>query len=137
MLIEIPPVSFTTIEPEPGAVGHVYALLLHAKLYITQSIPRLALEVFYTLHGSTINISTLYRSVDQPVKRRRPRCYTLTHVSLEQLNALVKQHQGAVCVVGAPGLCSFDLQSNQNGAQFIMNFTGDALTFVFLNGLHV
>ena len=113
MLIEIPPVSFTTIEAEPGAVGHVYALRLHAdtKLYITQSIPRLAREVFYTLYGSSINISTLYRSVDQPVKRRRPRCYTLTHVSLEQLNALVKQHQGAVCVVGAPELWSFDLQS--------------------------
>jgi hypothetical protein len=27
-------------------------------------------------------------AVDQPVKRRRPRCYTLTHVSLEELNKL-------------------------------------------------
>ena len=113
MLIEIPPVSFTDIQPEPGAVGHVYALLLHTKLYITQSIPRLAREVFYTLYGSSINISTLYRSVDQPVKRRRPRCYTLTHVSLEQLNKLVRTHQGATCVVGTPELWSFDLSSVQ------------------------
>ena len=111
MLIEIPPVSFTTIEAEPGAVGHVYALLLHAKLYITQSIPRLAREVFHTLHGSSINISTLYRSVDQPVKRRRPRCYMLKHVSLGELNELVQHYQGAVCVVGDPDRWSFDLQS--------------------------
>ena len=113
MLIEIPPASFTDIQPEPGAVGHVYALRLHAdaKLYLTQSIPRLAREVFYTLYGSSINISTLYRSVDQPVKRRRPRCYTLKHVSLEELNKLVQQHQGAVCVVGEPDRWTFDLQS--------------------------
>ena len=75
---------------------------MHAKLYITQSIPRLAREVFYTLHGSSINISTLYRSVDQPVKRRRPRSYMLKQVNLEELNKLVQQHQGAVCVVGEP-----------------------------------
>ena len=116
MLIEIPPLLFTDIQPEPGAVGHVYALRLHAdakKLYVTQSIPRLAREVFYTLYGSSINISTLYRSVDQPVKRRRPRCYTLTSVGLEELNKLVRTHQGATCVVGTPELWSFDLSSVQ------------------------
>ena len=111
MLIEIPPVSFTSIDAEPGAVGHVYALLLHDHLYITQSIPRLAREVFYALYGSSINISTLYRAINQPVKKRRPRCYMLTHVSLGELNELVQHYQGAVCVVGDPERWNFDLQS--------------------------
>ena len=111
MLIEIPPVSFTSIDAEPGAVGHVYALLLHDHLYITQSIPRLAREVFYALYGSSINISTLYRAINQPVKKRRPRCYMLKQVNLGDLNELVRQHQGAVCVVGDPDRWSFDLQS--------------------------
>ena len=116
MLIEIPPVSFTDIQPEPGAVGHVYALRLHAddKLYITQSIPRLAREVFYTLYGSSINISTLYRAVDQAVKQRRPRSYTLRHVTLEELNKLVQQHQGAVCVVGEPDRWSVALVGEEH-----------------------
>ena len=114
MLIEIPPVYFTDIQPEPGAVGHFYVLRVHSdpqKIYVTQSIPRLAREVFYTLYGSSINIPTLYRSVDQPVKRRRPRCYTLTSVDLEELNKLVRTHHGATCGVGTPELWSFDLSS--------------------------
>ena len=51
MLIQVPAISFIDILPEPGAVGHVY-VLLHAdptKIYVTQSTPRLAHEVFYGL----------------------------------------------------------------------------------------
>ena len=111
MLIQVPAISFIDILPEPGAVGHVYVLQVHAdptKTYVTQSIPRLAREVFF---GSSINISSLYRSVDQPTKRRRPRSYMLTSVDLDRLNDMMKAYDGATVVVGLPELWRFDLAS--------------------------
>ena len=114
MLIQVPAISFIDILPEPGAVGHVYVLQVHAEptnIYVTQSIPRLAREVFFGLYGSSINISSLYRSVDQPTKRRRPRSYTLTSVNIDRLNDMMKTYDGATVVVGLPELWRFDLAS--------------------------
>ena len=114
MLIQAPAISFIDILPEPGAVGHVYVLQVHAdptKICVTQSIPRLAREVFFGLYGSSINISSLYRSVDQPTKRRRPRRYTLASVDIERLNDMMKTYGGATFVVGLPELWRFDLAS--------------------------
>ena len=113
MLIEIPPVSFIDIQPEPGAVGQVYALRLHSdsKLYITQSIPRLAREVLFGLCGSDVNISSLYPSVAQPLKQHRARNYSLLSAGLQQVNEVLKVYGGATIVVGQAELWSFDLQS--------------------------
>ena len=114
MLIQVPAISFIDILPKPGAVGQVYVLQVHAdptKIYVTQSIPRLAREVFFGLYGSSINISSLYRSVDQPTKRRRPRSYTLTSVDIDRLNDMMKTYDGATVVVGLPELWRFDLAS--------------------------
>ena len=115
MLIVAPAVSFpSSIQPEPGAAGYVYVFHAHAdpgKIYVTQSIPRLAREVLYGLYGSSLNISSLYRSVDQPSKTRRARSYTLTSVSIDRLNELLKLYGGATFVVGSPELWCFDLAS--------------------------
>ena len=114
MLIQVPAISFIDILPEPGAVGHVYVLQAHADLteiYVTQSTPRLAREVFVGLYGSSINISSLYRSVDQPTKRRRPRSYTRTSVDLDRLNDMMKTYDGATVVVGLPEMWRFELAS--------------------------
>ena len=103
MLIQLPAISFIDILPEPGAVGHVYVLRAHAdptKICVTQSMPRLAREVFFGLHGSSISISGLHRSVDQPTKRRRPRSYTLMSVDLDRLNDMMKTYDSATIVVG-------------------------------------
>ena len=102
MLIQVPAISFKDIMPEPGAVGHVYVLQVHAgptKNYVTQSTPRLAREVFFGLYGSSINMNSLCRSVDQPTKRRRPRSYTLTSVDIDRLNDMMKTYDGATGVV--------------------------------------
>ena len=114
MLIDAPPVSFTSILPEPAAAGYVYVFHRNAdprKIYVTQSIPRLAREVLVGLCGSAINISSLYRSVDQPSKQRQARSYTLISVDLDRLNGLLKLYGGAAFVVGQLDLWSFDLAS--------------------------
>ena len=114
MLIVAPAVSFSSIEPEPGAAGYVYVFHTHAdptKIYVTQSIPRLAREVLYGLYGSSLNISSLCRSIDQPSKQRRARGYTLTSVDIDRLNELLNLYGGATFVVGCPELWCFDLAS--------------------------
>ena len=114
MLIDAPPVSFTSILPEPRAAGYVYVFRMNAdprKIYVTQSNPRLAREVLFGLYGSAISISSLYRSVDQPSKQRRARSYTLISVDLDRLNCLLKFYGGATFVVGQLDLWSFDLAS--------------------------
>jgi hypothetical protein len=114
MLIVAPAVSFSSIQPEPGAAGYVYVFHTHAdptKIYVTQSIPRLAREVLYGLYGSSLNISSLYRSIDQPSKQRRARGYTLTSVDIDRLNELLNLYGGATFVVGCPELWCFDLAS--------------------------
>ena len=70
--------------------------------------------MLFGLYGSAINISSLYRSVDQPSKQRRARSYTLISVDLDRLNDLLNLHGGAggaTFVVGQLGLWSFDLAS--------------------------
>ena len=79
--------------------------------FVTQSIPRLAREVLYGLYGSSLNISSLYRSVDQPSKQRRARGYTLTSVDIDRLNELLNLYGGATFVVGCPERSRFDLAS--------------------------
>ena len=114
MLIDAPPVFFTSILPEPGAAGYVYVFRMNAdprKIYVTQSIPRLAHEVLFGLYGSAINSSSLYRSVDPPSSQRGARSYTLISVDLDRLNDLMKLYGGATFVVGKPELWSFDLAS--------------------------
>ena len=115
MLIVAPAVSFSSIQPEPSAAGFVYVFHTHAdppqKKIVTQSIPRLAREVLYGLCGSSRNISSLYRSVDQPSKQRRVRGYTLTSVDIDRLNELLNLYGGATFVVGCPELWCFDLAS--------------------------
>ena len=81
------------------------------KKYVTQSIPRLAREVLYGLYGSSLNISSLYRSIDQPSKQRRARGYTLTSVDIDRLNELLNLYGGATFVIGRPELWCFDLAS--------------------------
>ena len=81
---------------------------IQQKIYGTQSIPRLAL---YGLYGSSLNISSLCRSIDQPSKQRRARGYTLTSVDIDRLNELLHRYGGATFVVGCPELWRFDLAS--------------------------
>ena len=67
--------------------------------------------MLYGLYGSSLNISSLYRSVDQPSKRRRARGFTLTSVDIDRLNRLLNLYGGTTCVVGCPELWCFDLAS--------------------------
>ena len=115
MLIQAPPLCLTSIATEPGAAGYVYVFHLHAdpqKIYIAQSIPRLAREVLFGLYGSDIIICSLYRSVDQPLKQRRARNYSLVSASLQPVNEVLKVYGGATIVVGQPELWSFDLNQS-------------------------
>ena len=64
----------------------MYALRARGILYVTQSIPRLAREVLCQVYNSTLNISSLYRSVNKENKRRRS--YSAVSVSLQELNDL-------------------------------------------------
>ena len=114
MLIVAPAVSFSSMEPEPGAAGYVYVFHTHADPYkkiCHAKHPRLAREVLYGLYGSSLNISSLYRSIDQPSKQRRARGYTLTSVDIDRLNELLNLYGGATFVVGCPELWCFDLAS--------------------------
>jgi hypothetical protein len=114
MLVQIPPLSFTNVVPEPNTIGLLYVWTTRQdpeKLYITQSIPRLAREVLYRIYDSSINISSLYRSLTLPTKRRRRRMwYELKVVNLEELNELVSK-SGANVVTGHPELWEFDMSS--------------------------
>ena len=83
--------SFTRVRTEPGAAGYMYALRTRGILHVTQSIPRLAREVLYQVYNSTVNISSLYRSVNKENKRRR--AYSLVSISLQELNDLVREHR--------------------------------------------
>ena len=78
MIIEVPALSFTRIHTETSAAGYVCALRTRGILYVTQSTPRLAREVVYQVHNSTVKTSSLYRSVNKENKRRRT--YSLVRV---------------------------------------------------------
>ena len=114
MLVKIPPLSFTNVVPEPNTIGLLYVWTTRQdpeKIYVTQSIPRLAREVLYRIYDSSINISSLYRSLTLPTKRRRRRMwYELKVVNLEELNELVSKN-GANVVTAHPELWEFDMSS--------------------------
>ena len=70
----------------------------------TQRIPRLAREVLRHTYDCSINISSLYRSLTVPTKRkRRQMCHALGVVDLQELNKLVSK-KGASVVTGHPEL---------------------------------
>ena len=114
MLVQIPPLSFSHVVAEPNTIGLLYVWTARQdpdKLYITQSIPRLAREVLYRIYDCNINISSLYRSLTVPTKRKRRRMwYELKIVDREELNKLVSK-KGASVVTGHPELWEFDLSS--------------------------
>ena len=114
MLVQIPPLSFTNVVAEPNTIGLLYVWTTRQdpdKLYITQSIPRLAREVLYRIYDCSINISSLYRSLTVPTKRKRRRMwYEMKIVDLEELNKLVSK-KGARVVTGHPELWEFDMSS--------------------------
>ena len=73
MLVQIPPLSFTNVVAEPYTLGLLYVWTTSQdpdKLYITQSIPRLAREVLYRICDYSINMSSLYRSLTVPTKQQ-------------------------------------------------------------------
>ena len=109
MIIKVPVLSYTRVRTEPGAAGYMYALRTRGILYVTQSIPRLAREVLYQVYNSTVNISSLYRSVNKENKRRRS--YSLVSISLQELNDLVREHGGANIITSCPDLWEFDIAS--------------------------
>ena len=86
----------------------MYALRTKGMLHVTQSIPRLAREVLYQVHNSTVNISLLYRAVSKEDKRRR--AYSLVGISLQELNDLVREHGGA-SIITCPDLWEIDVTS--------------------------
>ena len=114
MLVQIPPLSFTDAVAEPNTIGRLYVWTTRQdpdELYIMQSIPRLAREVLYRIYDSSINISSLYRSLTVPTKRkRRQMWYELRIVDLHELNKLVSK-KGASVVTGHPELWEFDMSS--------------------------
>ena len=114
MLVQIPPLSLTNVAAEPNTIGLLYVWTTSQdpdKLYITQSIPRLAREVLYRIYDCIINISSLYRSLTVPTKRkRRQMWYELRIVDLQELNKLVSK-KGVSVVTGHPELWEFDLSS--------------------------
>ena len=81
MIIEVPVLPFTRVRAEPSAAGYIYALRARGILHVTQSTPRLAREVLYQVYNSTVNISSLYRSVNKENKRRRS--YSLVSIALQ------------------------------------------------------
>ena len=109
MIIEVPALSFTRIYTEPGAAGYMYALRTRGILYVTQSIPRQTREVLYQVYNSTVNISSLYRTVSKENKRRRS--YSLVRISLQELNDLVQEHGGANIFTSCPDLWGIDVTS--------------------------
>ena len=116
MLVQIPPLSFTNVVAEPNTIGLLYVWTTRKdpeKIYVTQSIPRLAREVLYRIYDSSINISSLYRSLTLPTKRkRRQMWYELKVVDLQELNELVSK-SGACVITGHPHLWEFDMSSLQ------------------------
>ena len=112
MLVQIPPLSFTNVIAEPNTIGLLYVWTTRQdpdKLYIKQSIPRLAREVLYRIYDCNINISSLYRSLTVPTKRkRRQMWYELRIVDLQELNKLVSK-KGANVVHWSPGGLGFRL----------------------------
>ena len=107
MIIEVPVLSCTRVR-NPSAAGYMYALRTRGILYVTQRIPRLAREVLYQVYNSTVNISSLYRSVNRESKRR---FCSLGSVSLEELNDLVREHGGASIITSCPDLWEIDMAS--------------------------
>ena len=76
-----------------------------------RAFPRLAREVLYRIYDCSINISSLYRSLTLPTKRRRRRMWhELKVVDLEELNKLVSK-TGASVVTGHPELWELDMSS--------------------------
>ena len=86
----------------------MFALRTKGALQVTQSIPRLAREVLYQVYNSTVNISSLYRSVNKENKRRS---YSLVSISLQELNNLVRKHRGASIIASCPDLWEIDMTS--------------------------
>ena len=109
MIIQVPVLSFTRVHTEPGAAGYMYALRTKGMLCATQSIPRLAREVLYQVYNSTVNISSLYRAVNEENKRRR--AYSLVSISLQELNDLAREHGGASIITSCPDLSEIDMTS--------------------------
>ena len=87
----------------------MYALRTKVILHVTQSIPRLAREVLHQVFNSTINISSVHRSVNKENKRRTS--YNLVSVSLPELNEVVREHGGADIITSCPDLWEIDVTS--------------------------
>ena len=79
----------------------MYGLRTKGLLYATQSIPRLARAVLHQVYNSTVNISSLCRAVNKENKHRR--AYSLVSISLQELNDLVREHDGANIITPLPG----------------------------------
>ena len=86
----------------------MYALRTKGLLCVMQGIPRLAREVLHQVHNSTVNISSLYRSVNKENKRRS---YSLVSISLQELNDLVREHGGASIITSCPDPWDIDVTS--------------------------
>ena len=87
----------------------MYALRTKRVLRVTQSLPRLAREVLRQVYNNTVNISSLYRAVNQQNKRRR--AYKLVSISLQELNDLVREHGEASIITSCPDLWELDATS--------------------------
>ena len=61
------------------------------------------------VYNSTVNISSLYRSVNKENKRRIS--YSRVSISLQELNALVREHGGANIITSCPDLWETDVAS--------------------------
>ena len=61
------------------------------------------------MYKSTVNVSSLRRSVNKGNKRRRS--YSLVSTSLQEFNDLVREHGGANIIASCPDLCEMDVNS--------------------------